>query len=295
MDLLTKTIMNISDKITNNPIISLLILCSIVVTSVVSIVTWLNQIEKRNILSKHSAEIAMLRNEYEQRIIKKQTKSDSLSVPNNTLKSDIEELKKILSERDNDIEKYKNQAESLLSKIHSVQESNEQLRLSLKKQSDEIEKYKNDTKILLKGNVSEKISKPTKESKLLQNVEDILFELNQCSMSGNIIKCSLSIKNNRNNDTNLAITHGVLFDQNGVKYAANRVSVGGHATGWMKNQELISGIKTMADIAFDVSKGNVKRISALKFYTHGAFDGNVSNWGNRGAGARLISFKDISL
>jgi hypothetical protein len=242
--------MTISEKITNNPIISFLVLCSITVTAAVSLVTWFYEMEKRNISSKHNAEVSILKNDYESKLIKIENKLSSLKNENISLQKKYE----IIS----DLKTYKKE---------TVNISNDNTK-----------------------NLSEK-----NKHQYINDTDGLLFALNSCSLSGSKITCNLSIKNNRNNDTELIITHCALFDQAGIKYNATRASIAGRATGWMEEQELISGVKTTANIVFNVGRGDIEKITALKFYTSGAFGSRVSHWGDKGADTRLISFRDIPL
>jgi len=136
-------------------------------------------------------------------------------------------------------------------------------------------------------------------NKVVKNETYIEFDqigiaLKKCKITSSIIDCDFLISNNRLNDSKLAITHGALFDQNGQRFNAIRIDIAKRPTGFQKEQILISGISTIANISFDVSKGNLKNIVALKFNIHGAFDGGISKWGAQGSGIRRVSFKNPS-
>lgn len=55
-------------KIQENPIISLIILCSIIIPSTIGVVSWFYEKQKENIITKHEADMSSSKSNYQSEI-----------------------------------------------------------------------------------------------------------------------------------------------------------------------------------------------------------------------------------
>jgi len=122
----------------------------------------------------------------------------------------------------------------------------------------------------------------------VEEVDDYIFKLGNCRMSGRNIKCNISILNTER-DSNLWMyaTNGgyssALFDRNGNEYKASKISIGNQSNNRMIKKEYIGGVTAKGSLQFKNIARTTQSIALIKL---SVYDNN---------GYKFIKFRNVSL